>query len=268
MCDQNIQLLSNDLMNSCFSSDPAALAFWKLNFSGQISINWHSFLGKLFQAFGKTTVVHDEQQKLPGVPSDDQISKASEKGKREYARRGPSQYQKIVEMYADQKGFVTFLKEEDYYEVCLKILFTHNKEENVIQMDKFGDVIGWLGPFEPAMLDRFRALIQGEYFHGFLSKTEAEDRLRSRPKGTYLVRFSANNPKHFVISKKGKDDKLTNLLVQHKADGSFAFNNLIFKSFDELLSQSAKTFSLSKPCSNGLSIFKSIKLPPNPYLQI
>jgi hypothetical protein len=251
----------DELMLMLTCDDENARTFWGTHFPGAIHAAWKEFFPKLFKQFGREVITSNEAE-LSAKPSDEQISNASNSQKREYARRNQDNYRKIVEMYYDTKtNSVPFMKDEDFFQVAARMLFL-SKEDDLVHLDHFGQVVGWLGPFDQKILIRYEELIREGWFHGFLSKAEAEERLKPRSDGTYLVRFSANNPNNYVISKKGSEG-VKHMLVLHKPSEGFLFNKNTYPTFRALLDDSQKPFRLKIACDG--SIFHVIRTPPSPY---
>jgi hypothetical protein len=232
--------------------------FWNTNFNGMVQVKWDTFIKKLLRSFGHyyPTMQGDELE-LPSISTDEQISEASNEAKKEFARRSVENFRKIYTMYGD-----TLCDEEDEKQLFLKLLFLNGQEDEV-QLEFFGKVIGWLGPFGPQMLKRYYDMVKCAWFHGNLSKNEAEERLKNTPEGTFLVRFSTSNPSNFVISKIGTDKSLKHMLVLYKPGEGYVFNKKTFASFEDLLKDSEKTFRLKDPCDG--SVFATLKTPINPY---
>jgi len=229
--------------------------FWRVNFPGQIKVPWKDFIKRFYQAMGRALPQYDEHE-LPIKPSGSQLAAANVKQKREFAIRNVENFRNMVTM------FDKFYNEEDVFLLSLKLLFVFGKDD-LVALDHFGAVLGWLGPMDPNLLKKFAHMIQTDWFHGFMSKTESEDRLRHENPGVYLVRFSNNNPNHFVISKVNHDKTMKHMLVKHDPGKGFAFANSTYATFDELLTSCAKKFHLQTPCTN--SIFKTMVTAESAY---
>jgi len=113
---------------------------------------------------------------------------------------------------------------------CLRAVLTRNSDKAEIDIQRFGEILGWFGPMDiptnsdKNILHRIKFLLEAKFgdkqciFHGDLSAIEAENRLSSQLEaGTFLVRFSSNSehPTWFTISKVSEDEKIKKLLVKH-----------------------------------------------------
>jgi hypothetical protein len=83
-------------------------------------------------------------------------------------------------------------------------------------LEAFENFLKWFGPIEGAeVLDQLKNLLEQKWFHGELSAQEAEQKLLSAKKGSYLVRFSSTGG--FTISFVDKKQKLLHFRVPEKA---------------------------------------------------
>jgi len=94
----------------------------------------------------------------------------------------------------------SFYTKDDVLQCALKLLFVRLNDDQV-HLEHFGEVLGWLGPLDDSFVDRFSEMIEKDWFHGIMSKGQAEEVLPKDKSGVYLVRFSNNNPNHFCYFK-------------------------------------------------------------------
>jgi len=235
--------------------------FWKFNFGGKQFVPSSELIKKMYLSINKDIVYPGEEASpLPSVATDVQLSKASSTQRREYARRNPNNFKAMVTMFGP-----TLVEDIDFQTVSLKLLL-NNSTADEIDIETFGHFVGLLGPFDKNLIERVSALIKTNWFHGNLSKTEAEGRLRNENPGTYLVRFSANNPGCYVISKVATDRSPKHILIAHNKDGSFSTKTKDpknYPSFEALLKGEGKTNNLLSECPN--SVFKNLFVAVNPY---
>eukprot|EP01119_Soliformovum_irregulare_P015226 TRINITY_DN4258_c0_g1_i1.p1 TRINITY_DN4258_c0_g1~~TRINITY_DN4258_c0_g1_i1.p1 ORF type:complete len:650 (+),score=190.66 TRINITY_DN4258_c0_g1_i1:37-1986(+) len=99
-------------------------------------------------------------------------------------------------------------------------------DQFVVTMDKFNLLNAWFGEFylpnaqSLAALEEIRSLMSQDWFHGDISKREAESRLQQRCAGTFLVRLSSTDPQYpFTISMIGNQHRR----VSHTHGGNSSF---------------------------------------------
>jgi len=253
-----------DVILSIGIEDENARMFWKFNFGGKFSVPVNELLRKLYSAVDSSLPYPaEEQNPLPSNPSDKQISSATLPQRREFARRYEKNFRDILTKFGNEA-----IEDIDYSIISFKLLL--NKSESAeVDVESFGYFTSLLGPFDKKLVERVNKLIRTDWFHGDLSKTEAESRLRNERIGTYLVRFSANNPGCYVISRVSSDKSPKHVLIVHNKDGSFSLKGAkdqkTYATFDELLKAEGKANNLlySCPCS----IFKTLLEAFVPYNQ-
>eukprot|EP01101_Sappina_pedata_P002148 TRINITY_DN12408_c0_g1_i1.p1 TRINITY_DN12408_c0_g1~~TRINITY_DN12408_c0_g1_i1.p1 ORF type:complete len:518 (-),score=154.87 TRINITY_DN12408_c0_g1_i1:33-1382(-) len=248
--------LLDSIMLKIGIEDKKAREFWRENFNGQLRVPWNEFVDRLFLAMHRVILLHQDCE-LSSHPTDQQISEASPLQRREFARRTADNYRKIYTMYENEE-----LTDLDYMAVCLRILFV-NQGSSEVDMEFFGHMIDLVGPFERNFLDRFMNMVNSKWFHGTLSKADSEKLLRKMPDGTYLIRFSTNSPKHYVISK-AEAGSVKHILVPYRAGEGFIEKGRVFPTFDDLLKEKAGPLNLKEPFE--ASIFRDMTTKDNPYM--
>jgi hypothetical protein len=84
---------------------------------------------------------------------------------------------------------------------CPKIinLFLDNSNTGFCSLFKFGDFMTGFGPLNQCV-DKMQAVLNADWFHGFLSSIEAEKLLEGQSPGTFLIRFSKSKAGSFAIA--------------------------------------------------------------------
>mmetsp|Transcript_4789 Transcript_4789/g.6690 ORF Transcript_4789/g.6690 Transcript_4789/m.6690 type:complete len:664 (+) Transcript_4789:78-2069(+) len=160
---------------------PEARKFWKDNFLAQKkdlqeTVPWTEFLQKLFYSLGLLTPAN-------GNDSDSEDDKKLVVPKPQV---NPDTWKKLKDLLAEKSV---------------------DQSQSVITLNRFSQSIIWFGcfflpvPRSFKVLSEIRALMDKEWFHGDISKEEAERRLLQRPHGTFLMRLSTTTPEFpFTIS--------------------------------------------------------------------
>eukprot|EP01095_Lingulamoeba_sp_RSL-Kostka_P018132 TRINITY_DN97_c0_g1_i1.p1 TRINITY_DN97_c0_g1~~TRINITY_DN97_c0_g1_i1.p1 ORF type:complete len:523 (+),score=211.21 TRINITY_DN97_c0_g1_i1:57-1625(+) len=102
-------------------------------------------------------------------------------------------------------------EEEDHKYQCLKYLVSSKNPDNtiidggnIVTIEKFGALLNFFGPIEGGdkdILTRIMRTCKQPWFHGDISKKQAENLLRSYKEGYYLIRLSETMSGTFTISK-------------------------------------------------------------------
>jgi len=151
---------------------------------------------------------------------------------------------------------------------CLKKLLCTKGDngEEVVTITKFGDLLGWFGPIEvppkpddsiPARMRNMMSSTFGSanhfWFHGALSANEANEKLKTKEPGTFLVRFSQFNwPNYyFTISLVYPDRIVRSIRVEHEPNSEYIIRHdgkeIHYKSLSLLL-HNDKSLGLKEAC--------------------
>jgi serine/threonine protein kinase len=136
---------------------------------------------------------------------------------------------------------------------CLqKILPEKREAELAVNLEKFGQVLCWFGPFKDKdgksrILEKIKSTLSRPWFFGNISYEGALEYLSDKEKGTFMIRFSSKeNPGCFTISKVNQKKKIVHQRIMHKAGSSFTLSEKSFDSLDELVKHG--DFKLERAC--------------------
>lgn len=100
----------------------------------------------------------------------------------------------------------------------------------IVTLDKFAFFVDWFGPLKKIIggcniIDRVSLLCEKEYFHGNITRVEAEQKLAKGKKGDFLVRLSATEPEKspYTISKVNRQGVINHqrVYVRPEKDGYY-----------------------------------------------
>jgi len=220
----------------CLITDPIANSFWKKNYLGKESAAWNHF-SFAFCHFLNTENDEKHEEKKP-----------------------------------DFNALVKDYRLEDLNKTCMeKIVTTENKnpgEDEIVTLEQFANVINWFGPInkenKEGFLDDMKDIMESLWFHGDITKEEAESLLKNFQYGYYLVRVSTSNASQpFTISRFTKEGKLIHFRIDKTLDGTLKINVppvKTSKNLIHLMKEIKEPMNLKKPVpgSKYLSIFSSV----------
>jgi len=113
---------------------------------------------------------------------------------------------------------------------CLKAVLAEKSKdptmasEYVVTLDKYGKMCDIYGPLVSTsessknIIKKIYEIVQNEWFHGEISKDDAESQLTKKAKGTFLIRLSEQGG-CFTISKMSQANKINHQRINHKYSG-------------------------------------------------
>eukprot|EP01097_Dermamoeba_algensis_P010016 TRINITY_DN7225_c0_g1_i1.p1 TRINITY_DN7225_c0_g1~~TRINITY_DN7225_c0_g1_i1.p1 ORF type:complete len:535 (-),score=119.92 TRINITY_DN7225_c0_g1_i1:47-1573(-) len=140
---------------------------------------------------------------------------------------------------------------------CLKEVFVDPNNNSVVSIHNFGHLLDWYGPLtkSPALLHKIHRYLSAElggaeadqfFFYGNISQEKAENLLRNKPPGTFLLRFS-RTPGSFAISRSissGGKTAVDNLRITY-SHGKYSLpGNLENEDLIALIKQAAPAIGL------------------------
>eukprot|EP01104_Vermistella_antarctica_P008500 TRINITY_DN212_c0_g1_i1.p1 TRINITY_DN212_c0_g1~~TRINITY_DN212_c0_g1_i1.p1 ORF type:complete len:524 (+),score=140.72 TRINITY_DN212_c0_g1_i1:197-1768(+) len=118
--------------------------------------------------------------------------------------------------------------DDDLQWKCLKTILAKKDLESslktppeVVSLLEFGKILDWFGPMDENLLYRIENTLRQGFFHGAISKEEAESRLYKQNKGKFLIRLSTTNSGQFTISKVTKNEKINHQRIDYKPNRGF-----------------------------------------------
>jgi len=118
------------------------------------------------------------------------------------------------------------------------VLVPHHKE--TVALEAFGNCLEWFGPLHTGMnlIQNTVATVSQSWFHGEMTREEAELQLKPKREGAYLIRFSASTPGSFTLSVKHQKKKFLHLRISRTPEGQFEYNKQVPNPFpSKFLSQ-------------------------------
>jgi hypothetical protein len=162
--------------------DETGRNIWKRNFPGKDEISWDNFLSVLVQTLG-----------LPAADPDD------------------------IEVR------------------CLKAILAEKskdpttKEHMIVTLDRFGKLCDLFGPVIATppkrttnIMQNVHEVLRNDWFHGEMTKEDAESRLTNVVPGTFLIRLSSTSGNCFTISKMSKTGKINHQRIKYSHSDGFS----------------------------------------------
>jgi len=214
-----IIMMLDQILIDCAIADECGRKFWKENFLGKESVLWTEF-AKLFAMF----------LSLP-ISIVDELSFMC--------------FKAVVA----KKDMDPTLKDPPY----------------LVDVEQFGNALQFFGPIQfgsgpsPQFLERIKSILKCQWFHGPISKSQAEELLGKEKKGTFLVRLSTTQAGCFTISKMNKNGAISHQRIEYKTNKGFQVSVLTKKgkkiiretSLLNLVNQIKHELYLKNPCPNS-----------------
>lgn len=124
---------------------------------------------------------------------------------------------------------------DDLNFICLRAILAKKDPDptlkdppSIVNLERFGAFLGFFGPLSTkpqpfTILDKVRQLLECPYFHGEVSKEQADQLLSKQPPGTYLLRLSTTREGTFTISKVSRSGNVNHQRIEHnRVDNVFS----------------------------------------------
>lgn len=273
-----IQREQEETIEKALESDPIVAGLWKQHFLHEPSVPFVDFARVFYRHIGVTLPL---DKPLPEDPSLDEIRSASLDQLEQYAQRSDECRELADEEKARRsasasaesatlvpKGYEnespqpssstndsassTYSRQQDIIDdhetrlfYCLKALVANeNDQVDLPQLDK---TLACFGPADSDILARIHDLMKEPYFHGFLPTRDAEQMIRTKSRGTFLLRFSNNRPRSFCISKVSVDRIVRHIIITRDAAG-WSLDGEAYPSVQELIAANQVQHKLEHHC--------------------
>lgn len=139
-------------------------------------------------------------------------------------------------------------------------------EQHMVRIERFGQVLDWVGPCSDKMLERVQEMVSKKWFHGDISAPEAESLLQDLPPGTFLVRFSSTMKGALALSMVQDGGGFAHQRMRHVPEG-YLYNNSSYESMMELIVANAQKQNLryAAPGSKFQTLFTNATAPYSNY---
>jgi len=123
--------------------------------------------------------------------------------------------QYYVEWDDFERVFVRFVGRRSLSDTERKVLqhIMDNSGTGGVSAYKFSEFLKGFGPLTECMQNVVKILTQ-KWFHGFLSRSEADKLLTGEEVGTYLVRFSITRPGSFALALVARNRSIAHILIE------------------------------------------------------
>lgn len=225
--------------------DQAANIFWKKHFLEDMCVQWADFI----KAFSKEYRIElPMNQNTP--PS---------KSPAQSAKKTPTQREPPKPLFSPT---ITLTKEELELQktiLCFKSILVN--ENNQVDLEWFGKIIQWFGTLDSlGSLKKIEELVTSAYFFGNIDAAESESFLRTKPVGTFLVRFSLQFAGAFTLSKttnlktSNKNGIVHQRFYFHQTQQKYYINvesNTFYDSIGDLISKERENLQLTTACEGS-----------------
>lgn len=255
------------VMVDCAISDEVGRRLWKEKFLSREWVSWSQMQDALFDLldYWGDTSFHP----LPDNASYGQLQEASKFQLEEYSGRS-GQHKNVAEkeFHRRKNQCCPLTTRSDEQLECLKALLIEtskgeSREDFVVTLENFGNVLAWFGPIvdfhlkRVILLDTIHSILSQPWFHGDIGQSDAEQRLQGRGDGTFLIRFSSIVGCYTVSKIQGR--VLSHQRIIHKPGSGYSINYHTYNTLPELIQSSKNELGLTQSCpgSRFSSIFKA-----------
>jgi len=142
----------------------------------------------------------------------------------------------------------------------------HTDHPTMVNIEHFGNLLEWFGPIELpedpendlTILDNIRLVMKEPWFFGDCDTNRAQEKLSGRPGGTFLVRFSTQQPGWFTISLISPQRQILHQRIRHSPGSQYKIDDQVYDSLQELV----KGRGLTLPCGGSRFLYLFPELHP------
>jgi Protein tyrosine and serine/threonine kinase/SH2 domain len=273
----------DQIIVDCAVADQHGRRMWKEVFLKKTEVRWSELLSaftRLISPFIPRPEPWPADQRLPEQPTPYQLQHCTDKQLEEYGKRSQENWFQAAQEYSRRAspgagGSGDGDSGLDELSVkCLRTLLimndssdsvVDNDSEPLVELERFGQICEFFGPIVEAdgsfvVLERMKSLCSKSWFHGDVSTREAENKLASRPHGTFLVRFSTSKGGNYTISKVSPTS-INHQRITHAPGHGFHVNNKRYRTLEDLISLGADELKLYKPCP-GSKLYTELFVDP------
>mmetsp|Transcript_8070 Transcript_8070/g.10767 ORF Transcript_8070/g.10767 Transcript_8070/m.10767 type:complete len:706 (+) Transcript_8070:66-2183(+) len=189
--------------------DDQGAEWWEQQFPGKLKVPLDEFLPRIMD------VLQVNEDSIPSEWAHAHLEAVSIDNLKGFAEKGALQKSAVeTELHRrNESGVICGPRDQTKETISILIGTTLHGEKGVVEATRFGQLLAYFGPFEPALATRMEELARQNYFHGFMDSKRAEALVINAPKGTFLARLSNNRWGQVIITIKG--DSLKHLIVQN-----------------------------------------------------
>merc|ERR1712137_1357449 len=99
-----------------------------------------------------------------------------------------------------------------------------------------------------SFLNDIEFLLRQPWFHGHISSSDAEKKLATAKKGTFLFRFSSSDPGCFAISTVSNVGTIKHFRIFHRPGMSYILGKSECQSLSDIIIKYKRELSLKTPC--------------------
>jgi serine/threonine protein kinase len=210
-----ISQLETSIINATIP-DVKSANFWASHFSNKTSADWDQFINHLATDLN---LYHSKNESFTHLFSTGKIQDTNLLRK-----------VKALKLILSTKTFTT-------------------SEKAIVQIDKFGWAASWFGSLSTNFLDNVMSLIGQTWFHGEISARMAENLLKGKPTGTFLIRLSVASFGSYTLSYVTSTGSINHYRFSYLIQKNvFEISGSEYTSINQFLEKKGPSFGLTVPC--------------------